>query len=207
MNLNEAFRFQNAISNAFDTAGRLLRSDYNITKTVQKHNRQAVNPDAKDEELEVVYEDASKICADDLIKFMVRMVEEKEKLAAAIAVAKGGLNFNFDAECSLNATRRALVDRLRALNAVEPKNRRKRGSDFKFNVAGDQVPYSYTIDETVTVAFDKSVVRETMKSMADKADGISRKIDLAEVNTEVSYEAPFSLNDRFEDIVKDVLSH
>ena len=206
MNLNEAFRFQNAITGMYNKAVALLRYDYNTMKVTQTHNRKAANPEAVDETMEVVNDNACKIKADDLIKFACRMVEEKEKLAAAISKAKASLDFDFDAECALNGARRDIAERLKALNTMEGRTRRTRGSDFKFNINGEQVPYSYFVDEKSEVAFDKGAVRKAMKCFAEKADEFSKKLDLAEVSTEVEYEPPFSINDSFEDVVADVLA-
>lgn len=205
MNLNEAFRFQNVISGMYNDASMLLRMDCNITKTTQVHNRKAANPEAEDETVEVISEQKSKISADDLIKFMVAMVEEKSKLAAAIAKAKAGLDINIDMECALNSMRREAAGKLKLLCGKEDKERRITGRDYKFNINGEQVPYTYFVDEKVEIAFNKEEARKLMRELADKADEVSKRLDMAEVNTEVEYEAPFSANDGFEDAVKAVL--
>ena len=206
MNLNEAFQFQNVLTNLGKQTDSLLRMSYNTTRTTQKHNRRSVNPDAEDAEMEVVSENACSISADNLIAFYVRVVEEKEKLARAISTAKRNLSFDFDSECAINTVRREAINRLRALNGMKPQKRTTRGSDFKFNVNGDQVPYSYTVDETIELSFDKSSVREQMKALALRADEMSKALDQAMVSVQVAYEPLFNIHDCYEDIVAEVLA-
>ena len=205
MNLNTAYRAQNSISNIYTQAASLLTSPGVATKTTQVHHRQAANPNGIDETIEV-NERMTAFKADELIRVMILLAGEKEKLGKAISEAKRKLEIDIDAECGANTIRRDLASRLKKLLALEKRERKVRGSDFLLNAEGNQVPYSYFVDETIEPDFDRGMVLEAMRAAAAKADEVSEALDLAEVTTEVDYELPFNPNDTFNSIVEDLLA-
>ena len=72
------------------------------------------------------------------------------------------------------------------------------GSGFCFNGEGNQVAYHCEAKRVTTIDFDRNKVRALAAELGKKSDGISAELDKCMVNTEVSYEAPFDVNDNFD---------
>ena len=93
----------------------------------------------------------------------------------------------------------------RALNCKEIVTK-ERGTDYKFNVEGNQSPYYYEIEVKKTLAFSKEDAKRACRALITSADDASRKVDEALVNTNVGlYEPPYEVNDTFEDVVTQFL--
>jgi recombinational DNA repair protein RecT len=76
----------------------------------------------------------------------------------------------------------------------------------KFNVEGNQTTYYYPVEITAEEAYDRNNAKTVMKAAITKADDVSREIDTALINTAVNYEAPFNVNDSFDDAMETFLS-
>lgn len=83
----------------------------------------------------------------------------------------------------------------------------ERGTDYKFNVEGNQTMYYYDIEVEAKEAFDRSKAKEIMRNLIQDADKTSAEIDAAMINTQVEYDAPFDVNDSFEDVMTEFLSN
>ena len=88
MILKEAFRYQNYLTSLFVQATSYLSREDFITTTTQKHNRTMVNPDAQDENIIVPKVFNVDYKPNDLIDFVVKLIDEKQKLSNAITDAK-----------------------------------------------------------------------------------------------------------------------
>lgn len=79
------------------------------------------------------------------------------------------------------------------------------GSGFRFNGEGNQVSYRCDATQVTTIDFDRNKIRGMATALSKKADEISMALDKCLVNTEVAYEAPFDINDSFEEILNDFI--
>jgi len=79
--------------------------------------------------------------------------------------------------------------------------RTERGTDYKFNAEGNQTPYYYDIEVVTSENFDRTQAKSAAQSVIAKADEVSAAIDAALINTRVEYEAPFNVNDSFDDVM------
>ena len=79
------------------------------------------------------------------------------------------------------------------------------GSGFRFNGEGNQVAYRCDATQVTTIDFDRNKIRGMATALSKKADEISMALDKCLVNTEVAYEAPFDINDSFEEILNDFI--
>ena len=203
MNLKEAFRYQNHLDILAGEAKLYLASSDNCTLLTQTHHKSKVYPEAEDEVRATdqirdnwsTHKDVMQVA-----KFYVDLIREKHTLSLLIAKVKASHTFMMDAELSTNKLRQevALV-----LNSVTRKNRATRrttrGSAYKFNAEGNQVPYYYDIDETVEPAFDPKELKAMARALQDEANAISSQADAFLVNTEVEFEPRYSTGDTFED--------
>ena len=110
-------------------------------------------------------------------------------------------------EVGLNRQRQELAEVFRHMTML--RNSEKTiaggGSGFRFNGEGNQVSYRCDATQVTTIDFDRNKIRGMATALSKKADEISMSLDKCLVNTEVSYEPPFDMNDSFEDILSDFI--
>lgn len=201
MILKEAFRYQNYLTSLFVQAtGHLSREDF-ITTTTQKHNRTMVNPDAKDEDIVV-----QKVCninykPNDLIDFVVKLIDEKQKLSNAITEAKKSLYMDIDAAMSMNKSKQDFIDVLRRMTSIRPTETEKEGTSYKFNNDGDQVLYRYPVKEIKTINYDRNAVKGLISKYKKETDEVSTARDRIDIMTEVDYAPVWEVDTPLEDIL------
>lgn len=199
MNLKEAFHYQNFLNSLMNLATLSIKSG-GALKVTKKHLRSKANPEARDVEEEV--EPTDYIPVEAYVKFMDSLIEAKAALTEAISDAKSGLDFDIDAAVETNKIRQSAHNSLkRILNINKAYTRTERDSDYKFNAEGNQVSYVYDVEVTATEMFDRKTIKDKTKELITKSDGVSAMIDMAMVNTTVSYVPVFDVNDSFEDII------
>jgi hypothetical protein len=203
MNLKEAFRYQNKLQWLMTEAEEILRRDRNVVKVEQTALLHKVNPDAVDE---TTIEPANTVYADqitDIAVLLMFLLGERERLSRAIREAKKAMDMDFDGEVSLNTRRQELASIFR--NMVQLRSSETvisgGGVGYKFNAEGNQVSYRCDLKTVTTINFDRSKIRSYAAALSRKADEISADLDKRMVNTEVSYEPPFDVNDTFAEVL------
>lgn len=192
MNLKEAFQAQNKIDELFNQAANYLMDFENVTKTLEKHFR-SKSANEKDEELDVTNYDKKIYDANKVIKFLLFLIDEREKLAKAIREKKFAMDFDFDSSVDVNKNRHAALNIFRKMQDLKSSSVLKKnyGIGYVFNNEGNQTSYKYDVEIIKTIDFDRKKVRELVKKMQKKADEISNEIDSILVNTQIDYELPF----------------
>ena len=203
MNLKEAFRYQNKLQWLMTEAEEILRRDRNVVKVEQTALLHKVNPDAVDE---TTIEPADTVYADqitDIAVLLMFLLGERERLSRSIREAKKAMDMDFDGEVSLNTRRQELASIFR--NMVQLRSSETvisgGGVGYKFNAEGNQVSYRCDLKTVTTINFDRSKIRSYAAALSRKADEISADLDKRMVNTEVSYEPPFDVNDTFAEVL------
>ena len=203
MNLKEAFRYQNKLQWLMTEAEEILRRDRNVVKVEQTALLHKVNPDAVDE---TTIEPADTVYADqitDIAVLLMFLLGERERLSRAIREAKKAMDMDFDGEVRLNTRRQELASIFR--NMVQLRSSETvisgGGVGYKFNAEGNQISYRCDLKTVTTINFDRSKIRSYAAALSRKADEISADLDKRMVNTEVSYEAPFDVNDTFAEVL------
>lgn len=201
MNLKEAFRFQNALKSMLVNCDEILGTDSNVTKVQSTHLRKKVMSEAEDE---TVVEQAESEYADrinDVLGFMMYLLDQRAVLAKAVREAKDKMPIDMDSEVGLNDVRRhqvAVLNRMANLRSAEVVLPRM-GTGYRFNAEGNQVTYRCDLKKVTTINFDRNLVRKYIAQLNEQADKISTEIDKAMVNAEVDYQAPFDVNDGFDE--------
>jgi hypothetical protein len=202
MNLKEAFRFQNKLGTLMDEAQGILGREANITKVENTYLRQKVYDGAENE---TVVDTPPTEFADritDVVKFVMHLMDQREKLSKAIHVAKNALPIDMDSEVGLNAKRQEIARVLKRMADVRNSEVliNGGGTGYRFNQEGNQVTYRCDVKRVTTINFDRKVVRNFAAEMNRRADAVSAELDRCLVNSEVAYEAPFDVNDSFAEI-------
>lgn len=201
MILKEAFRYQNYLTSLFVQAtGYLSREDF-ITTTIQKHNRTKVNPDAQDEDIVVPKVFTVDYKPNDLINFVVKLIDEKQKLSNAIAEAKKSLDIDVDAAMSMNKTKQDFISVLRRMASIKSSESDKEGTSYKFNNDGDQVSYRYPVKEVKTIDYDRNAVKGLIGKYKKETDQISTTRDRIDIMTDVDYTPVWEVDTPLEDIL------
>lgn len=201
MNLKESYRYANYLDRLLDNAYSYLRNKGFVTTTKEEHLRTKVNSEAIDETLEVKKPYDVDFSPNNIIDFVVKVLNEKEKLTDAIAVAKSKTELNIDNSISMNKKKQEFVNVLNSLSNIKPSERQKNGSGYKFNGEGNQVTYYYTVLETTTIDYDRNDVRALAKKYLKETDEISAKLDAIEINTILDFEPKYDVNSTFEEVV------
>lgn len=130
-----------------------------------------------------------------LLGIWQELMEEKERLGAAIGKAKAGMGFNLDAAVDANKSRRAFLGMLQELANRKSSHELQKGEGrgYVFNNDGNQTSYCYDIDRILTIDYDRNKVRAMVKELNRSSDEVSIKIDEALLQTQVDYALKFDL--------------
>ena len=204
MNLKEAFRYQNKLQNLMGEAQLILSRERNVTKVENTYLRHKVNPEDQDETtLELPgTEYAGQIT--EIAMLLMFLLEQREQLSYAIREAKKNMDMDFDGEISLNAKRQELADIFRRMSQIRSSERihTGAGTGYKFNAEGNQVSYCCDLKQVISINFDRNKIRAYTTHLNQKSDRVSAELDKRMVNTEVRYDAPFDVNDTFDEIIQ-----
>lgn len=201
MNLKEAFRYQNFLDELLGTAYSYLNNKNFVVSTVETHLKSQVNPDAKDEVIEVQKPYDVEFTPNELIDFVVKVVNEKEKISNIISDAKMRTEIDIDVAIALNKKKQEFARVLQSLSNIKSGEKVKNASDYKFNTDGNQVSYYYKINEVTQIDFNRNDVRGLYKKLLKETDEVSTKLDSILINTELDFNPSWDINDSFEECV------
>lgn len=200
MILKEAFRYQNLLDGFISETLYLLCDEEFIVKKKQIHNRKKVNKDAENEDIELDGKELG-FTPTDLIDFLVSVIDEKSRLTNAITEAKHKMDIDIDSTILMNRIRQRCSTTLANMLAHKTSSVESKGTDFKFNENGEQVPYVYPMTVISTINFDRNDVKELSRKWRKESDDLSTKLDLLEVTTEVDFSPKWDFDDTLEDAV------
>lgn len=201
MNLKESYRYANYLDRLLMTADTYLRNKGFVTTTEQNHLRSKANPDAQDEKIAVQKPYDVDFKPNDIIDFVVKVINEKEKLFLSIAGAKARTEINIDNAVAMNKKKQSFVNTLNSIVSIKPSETQSMGKDYKFDINNEQKPYSYQIISKTSIDFDRNSVKGLIKKYNKECDEISSKLDEIEITTQVNFTPLFDVNDSFEDLV------
>ena len=201
MNLKESYRYANYLDGLLSTAYTYLRNKGFVTTTKQNHLRSKANNEAQDEIIEVQKPYDVEFTPNNVVDFVIKVLNEKEALFNAIADAKAGTEINIDNAIAMNKKKQGFVSILNGMADIKASESIVSGSDYKFNQEGNQVKYFYNIEQSTSIDFDRTDVRNLIKKYLKETDEISAKLDLIEITTQVDFVPAFDINSKFEELV------
>lgn len=199
MNLKESFRYQNYLEGLMSSAGVSLTSPEHCLSVTKTHLRKKANAEAED--MTETVDSGEFYANDDVLQFMLFLIGEREVLTVAIDRAKASVDFDLDAAIETNKFRQLAAARIRSMLRFTKSKKTERGSDYTFNVDRNQTEYFYDIEVVSEEAFNRDVAKKAMRELLEQADKTSAEIDAAMINTKVEYNAPFNVNESFEDVM------
>ena len=201
MNLKESYRYANYLDGLLSTAYTYLRNKGFVTTTVEEHLRKQSNPDVENETIEVQKPFDVEFTPNDVIDFVVKVIEEKEKLSESIAKAKNTTEINIDNAIAMNKKKQGFVSVLNGIADIKPSETKTTAKGYKFDINGEQKPYVYDVNCKTSIDFDRNDVRNLIKKYLKETDEISAKLDLIEITTQVDFIPVFDVNSKFEELV------
>ena len=201
MNLKESYRYANYLDGLLSTAYTYLRNKGFVTTTVEEHLRKQSNPDVENETIEVQKPFDVEFKPNQVIDFVVRVLNEKDKLSEAIAEAKSTTEINIDNAISMNKKKQAFVSVLNGIADIKPSEIKTTSKSYKFDINGEQKPYVYDVNRKTSIDFDRNDVRNLIKKYLKETDEISAKLDLIEITTQVDFVPTWDVNEKFEELV------
>ena len=212
MNLKEAFRFQNKLQSMMTDAQSILGNNGNITKVQNTYLRHRVMAEEsilgnngnitkvqntylrhkvmEEAEDEVTMEAPSTEYSEnitEMAEFLLFLLDEREKLSAAIHQAKVSLPLGagLDGEVSLNGKRQEIATLLRHMAGLRNGEVliSNGGVGYRFNNEGNQVSYRCDVKRVTTINFDRNKIRKMCADLSKKSDETSAALDAALVNT------------------------
>ena len=205
MNLKEAFQAQNKLEKLFSFVSGYLGDEKNLISITEKHLRSKAAEDQADEKINIVVD--NKFPPDKIIDFMLELLDEREKLARSIHVAKSSMKFDLDSAVDVNKKRHLAVTTLRELRQFKSSSLLEKNAGVGYvNKEGNQTTYRYDIERVKTIDYDRNRVREFIKKLQKKATKISNQIDAALISTEVNYKLPFDMNAGNLEILEDYVN-
>lgn len=205
MNLKESFRYQKFLESLMHGASASIQQRDHCLKTIKTHMKNKANAEAENI-TEVVECENSFYPNDDVLEFMVWLVNERNKLTTAIGKAKASIGFDMDAAVETNKFRQLVNSSVKAMLRYTSSKRAEQGRDYKFNVEGNQTPYYYDIEVVTEEAYDRGMAKEVMRNMISVSDKISADIDAAMINTVVEYMPLYDVNESFDDVMAEFMS-
>lgn len=204
MTLKEAFRYQNFLTMIFDSVLCNLNHS-NACSITETHLRSKENPDAGDEKIDKTPKRAFDCKVDQLICLANFLIDEKDRLSRAIAETKYRNCQFMDADTSVNAARRQLQTKLSSICRCKPEITEASGTAYRFNVEGNQVPYTYKVIREIALDFDKPAAKEMSRNLAKQADEVSASIDRLMTTVDVSactgFIPAFDPSDSLDDVI------
>lgn len=163
--------------------------------------RSKANSEAENEIIELQKPYDVDFTPNNIVDFVVKVIDEKEKLSAAIAKAKVETEINIDNAIAMNKKKQAFVSVLNGMANIKASETQITGRDYKFDINGEQKPYTYNVTEITSIDFDRESVKGLIKKYSKACDDISSKLDEIEITTVVDYAPLFDIRDTFEDLV------
>lgn len=201
MNLKESYRYANYLDGLLSTAYSYLRNKGFVTTTKQNHLRSKANSEAQDEVIDVQKPYDVEFTPNSVLDFIVKVIDEKESLSNAIALAKANTEINIDNAIAMNKKKQGFVSVLNSMVGIKATEKQTTGRDYKFDVNGEQKPYTYPVTEVTSISFDRDDVKGLIKKYNKVCDEVSSKLDEIEITTVVEFNPQFDINDTFEDLV------
>lgn len=187
MNIKEAFRYQNAVSQWLSELTVYFDNDDNVTRITEQHMKSKANPSAMDETVNKFSLREYQYSVDSIIDCLMTLIEEKENVSGAIFFAKRNCGFDLDGFVAVNRARQSVSSLLRRISLIKPQTLQSLGGDYKFNEEGNQVKYYYPVYTSREPDFDTERARMLAKELIQKADASSAQHDKVMIETEVNF--------------------
>lgn len=205
--IKDAYRYQNKIGGLMDYVERYMRNANHLVKTQERHLKGKALAGMTDEVVDTPRE-PDDYRAEDIMRFGLFLLSEKEKLDHAVYAGKQKLHVEVDGAVSANQLRRQLASCLLYASNTQGTSRLQKngGKGYMLNKDNNPTQYVYDIELVTTIDFDRKKMKKTVKALFEEAESASDTIERALMEKIVDYTPVFDLNDTIENIVEEFIS-
>lgn len=213
ISIKEAGRYANYLSNMIKELCYLSYTgiESKMFTVVETQKKSLANKEAIDEIVLIEHNDKIDIEIKDLTILLNNFVEEKIKLADAIANAKKDIEIEIDKEKKVGLDtaieyakllRNISEEYYKSFIRLKDNKRKERQKAYAFNADGNQVEYFYDAEIELKLKYNRNDFIKENKMLRIKADRISEKIEKTMSDELVNIEPKFNYLDTMEDIVE-----
>ena len=195
--LKKAFETQNVLKTLLNSAEGYLKSEANVTQTIETHLKSKANANAQDETIVVPRNSDIECSVEHVVDFCLHIAAEMETLTNAINAAKA--KENYDGLVSANNTQRQLLDVVSGMAKRNSKETITTARGFAFNNDGNQMQYYYDKGVVTTINYDRTTIKAIEKRLRKTCEQRSDDLDSLLLTIKVDYEPIYSLGDTLED--------
>lgn len=203
IDFNDACRYQNFLKNIFrDVCTHIMNNDF-ITTTAKTHHMSDACKTAEDKvEVSKSPFDDSSITPDKMIKFGLAVINEREKLAEAISLAKAQADLQVDAACMINKDKRDFAEYLSIMSKLKTQENESNGTGYTMNeIDGKQTSYIYKVTTVRKINFDRNFVKGVSSRLNKEIKETSKNIERFNLDVQVDFDPRWSEEDSLEDIL------
>lgn len=195
--LKKAFETQNVLKTLLNSAEGYLKSEANVTQTIETHLKSKANANAQDETIVVPINSDIECSVEQVVDFCLHIAAEMETLTNAINAAKA--KENYDGLVSANNTQRQLLDVVSGMAKRNSKENITTARGFAFNNDGNQTQYYYDKAVVTTINYDRTTIKAIEKKLRKTCEQRSDDLDSLLLTIKVDYKPIYSLGDTLED--------
>ena len=203
IDFNDACRYQNYLRNLLNEVQMYFLNDDFATTTVKTHHKSDANKNAADE-VETSKNSLSDlgVTPDQLVEFGLAVMDEREKLAVAIAEAKAQADLQIDAACMVNKDKKTFSSYLDRIANMRTQESESTGTAYMMNeIDGKQTPYVYKITTVKKINFDRNKIKGIANRLKREMKEASKMIEKYNLDVQVDFEPRWSEEDSLEDIL------
>lgn len=203
MKLKEAFRAQNCLTARINDVCALLNESTFEKKTkFNMLSKAGLGEDTTEEIISVLVNDKP-YDFDRLADLAIALIQEKEKLVAAIEASKSTMDKNFDCLKQSNVIKQQLIYKLEVLNRAKGCEALSHGEFYSKDNEGKQTIFQYPVKTVKEFDFDKNHSKAILKKLKSQCEENSLQLDQLMVSVDVEYSPRFDYDSTIEDIYLD----
>lgn len=211
MNIKEAGRYSNYFNGLLGSLN-YIHPDIagNLYKTTEKHKRnesiEGVDEITKELKIDSTYD----VTPEQVSELIATLLSEKLKLSSAIAQAKAimimtidGVDYPYDTAIEYAKLLQTMSKGFyRNIDNYKPSTADRRGSDYTFNVEGNQVPYTYPLEVVTELKFEKSTFKKEDKDLKTLANKLSTEIEEMSSRKVIDFETDFDYLEKIDEVMQ-----
>jgi hypothetical protein len=137
-----------------------------------------------------------------MITLGLDIMNEREKLAKAIALAKAQADLQIDAACMANKDKNRFVSYLDYFGKMKASEEETTATGYVMNeIDGKQTPYVYKVTTVKKINYDRNAVKGIFSRLKREMKETSKEIDKYNLEVQVDFEPRWSEEDSLEDIL------
>lgn len=203
MTLKESYAYQNFLNSMIGNCRGLLTNKTFVMNTTEIHNVKKAEPNGEDKVVITPCNVRIDCKPMDIINLLVKLIDEKDKLSAAISEVKKKTEIDIDKSMAMNKLRDQMISTFNIMANMESSENEINGTGYRLNqTSGSQEKFNYVITRKTEINFDRKDIRALIKKYTKINKELSDKKDLIEIITNVDFIPTFEIDSTLEELVE-----